>query len=151
VPAPQVRKRVSRLRQHLRERWALDLSIAFVAITIATSLWYYETRHSPVPIAKEAPSAFVPEVSRLDKAKELRRLAFQQCENRSWQNCLDALDQAKELDRDGDRDRRVEEARRQALDGLHPQPPAPIPSAPPPPRPPRKGTAPKATSFGSSM
>ena len=97
VPAPLVRKRVSRLRQHLRERWALDLAVALVAITVATGLWYYETRYSPVPIAKEAPSAFVPQVSRLDKAKELRRHAFEQCENHSWQGCLDALDQAKEL------------------------------------------------------
>jgi len=154
VPAPVVRKRVSRLRQHLRERWALDLAVALVAITAAAGLWYYEARYSPVPIAKEAPSAFVPQVSRLDEAKELRRHAFEQCENHGWQGCLDALDQAKELDRDGDRDDRVDEARRQALDGLHPPPPAPVPSTTsPPPRAPRTRTAPTGPgkSFGSSL
>jgi hypothetical protein len=155
LPAPQVRKRVSRLRQHLRERWALDLSVALVAITLATGLWYYKKGVAPVPIAKEAPSAFVPQISRLDKAKEQRHLAFERCDNHDWQGCLDALDQAALLDGEGDRDARVVEARRQALDGLRPPPPAPVPSvtAPlPAPRPPTT-TAPKPTrrSSGSSL
>jgi RNA polymerase sigma factor (sigma-70 family) len=140
LPAPQVRKRVSRLRQHLRERWALDLSVALVAITLATGIWYYEKRTSPVPIAKEAPSAFVPQVSRFEKAKEQRRLAFERCDNHDWQGCLDTLDQARELDRDGDRDAQVQEARRQALDGLRAPAPAPTPSSIAPPRAPRPRT-----------
>jgi RNA polymerase sigma factor (sigma-70 family) len=129
VPAPQVRKRVSRLRQHLRERWALDVAVALVAIALATGLWYYQTR-SPVPIAKEAPSAFVPEISRHDRAEEQRRIAFERCGNRDWQGCLDGLDRAAELDRAGEADPRVQEARRQALEGLRPPPPpAPSPSS----------------------
>jgi DNA-directed RNA polymerase specialized sigma24 family protein len=129
VPAPQVRKRVSRLRQHLRERWALDLAVALVAIGFAVGLWYYQNRSSQVPIARETPSAFVPQVSRLDKAKEERRIAFERCDHLDWQGCLDALDRAAELDRDGDRDDRVQQARRQATDGLRPPPPAPVPSS----------------------
>jgi RNA polymerase sigma factor (sigma-70 family) len=155
VPAPQVRKRVSRLRQHLRERWALDLAVALVAISIAFGLWYYENRSTPVPIARDAPSSFVPEISRRDRAQEQRRLAFERCGARDWQGCLDALDRAAELDREGERDARVQEARRQALDGLRPPPPAPIPSSSAPPRAPRpvppnlpKGSG---TSLGSSF
>jgi RNA polymerase sigma factor (sigma-70 family) len=160
VPAPQVRKRVSRLRQHLRQRWALDLAVALVAITLAAGIWYSQHRFSPVPIAREAPSAFVPQVSRLDRAKELRRQAFEQCENRSWQDCLDRLDQAADLDREGDADGRVGDARRQASDGLRPPPAPPTPSSKPAPlRSPRPSptTAPQApkprprTTFGSSI
>jgi RNA polymerase sigma factor (sigma-70 family) len=150
VPAPQVRKRVSRLRQHLRERWALDLAVALVMIGFAVGLWYYRNRSSQVPIARETTSAFVPEVSRLDKAKEARRLAFERCDNRDWQGCLDALDHAAELDRDGDRDDRVAQARRQATDGLRP-PPAPVPSSSVPAPRPVPTHAPKGptTSLGS--
>jgi RNA polymerase sigma factor (sigma-70 family) len=151
LPAPQVRKRVSRLRQHLRERWALDLSVALVAIMLATGIWYYKKGVAPVPIAKEAPSAFVPQVSRLDKAKEQRRLAFERCEHHDWQGCLDALDQAALLDGEGDRDARVVEARRQALDGLRPPQPAPAPSSTAPTRAPRPRSAPKPSSFGTSI
>ncbi len=155
MPAPVVRKRVSRLRQHLRERWALDVTVAFVAITLASGFWYYQSRHAPIPIAKEAPSAFVPQVSRLDKAKELRRQAFDQCEHSNWQDCITALDQAADLDRDGDADSRVGEARRKALDGLRP-PPIPSSVQAPQPRPtpttaPRVPRAPPRRGLGSSI
>jgi DNA-directed RNA polymerase specialized sigma24 family protein len=133
VPAPQVRKRVSRLRRHLRARWALDLTAALVAIALGLGVWYAASHRSTVPIAKEAPSAFVPEVTPLDKARELRRVAFERCERGDWQGCLDGLDRAAELDREGDQDPRVGAARQQADHGLRPAPaPAPIPSAPAP-------------------
>jgi RNA polymerase sigma factor (sigma-70 family) len=145
VPAPQVRKRVSRLRQHLRDRWALELGAVAVLVLVAWGAfeWFEKTR--VYPIVKEEPSAHEPKWSPSRKAKELREQAFPLCEARLWRSCLDALDAAKALDAAGDNDERVQRARREAADGLNPTPtpspsifvPAPDPSEIPTVRTPR--------------
>jgi hypothetical protein len=51
-------------------------------------------------------------------ARELRRDAFARCNEHQWGACLYGLDQAKELDPEGDADPRVQEVRRQAEAGM---------------------------------
>jgi hypothetical protein len=49
VPAPRVRKRVSRLRKLLRERWAAELTLAGLLLTLLLlgALAYYAAGHAP--------------------------------------------------------------------------------------------------------
>jgi RNA polymerase sigma factor (sigma-70 family) len=161
VPAPQVRKRVSRLRQHLRERWAIELSAALLLTAAALGAFsYWRERPMPLPIAQDEPSSMVPQISRLDKARELREEAFLQCRQGRWQACLDGLEKAATLDRAGDDDAEVKRMRGLASDGLAPVvPPAPssteAPTRPLPktilkPSPKATGTAHGSLGFGSS-
>jgi len=50
--------------------------------------------------------------SALEHARELRTSASKACAARQWRECLDALNQAKELDADGDQTEAVREERR---------------------------------------
>jgi hypothetical protein len=59
--------------------------------------------------AKPPPSA---------EAAQLRRQAFARCREHQWGACLYGLDQARQLDPDGDTDPRVQEYRRQAEAGM---------------------------------
>lgn len=54
-------------------------------------------------------------------AATLRREGLDACRNGSWQPCLDKLDEAREIDPDGDRTPEVQAARRSADDALHPR------------------------------
>ncbi len=55
VPAPRVRQRVSRLRRHLRERWAVELA-ALAAIGVVVALIVWEMNRQPgKPITHEGP------------------------------------------------------------------------------------------------
>jgi RNA polymerase sigma factor (sigma-70 family) len=57
VPAPRVRQRVSRLRRHLKERWAIELA-ALAAIGVLVALLVWEVLRRPgAPITHEAPTA----------------------------------------------------------------------------------------------
>ncbi len=53
VPAPRVRQRVSRLRKHLRERWAIEIA-ALAAIGVVVALIVWEMNRQPgKPITNE--------------------------------------------------------------------------------------------------
>ena len=55
LPAPRVRQRVSRLRRHLRERWAIELA-ALAAIGVVVALVVWEMSRQPgKPITNEGP------------------------------------------------------------------------------------------------
>jgi hypothetical protein len=60
----------------------------------------------------------LPTRSALDRANELRASASKACAAGQWRACLDALDQAKGLDPDGDRTDAVREERRAAQSAL---------------------------------
>lgn len=130
VPAARVRKRVSRLREHFRVRYAAAIGLGLVIVAIVIAILALrnkdEDRVAPVPSSEKAPPRpTVP--SPEDRAKELRELAFDACDRKAWQQCLDRLDEAKALDPAHDADERVQNARKSAADAL--APPVPIPSA----------------------
>jgi RNA polymerase sigma factor (sigma-70 family) len=66
VPAPRVRKRVSRLRKLLRERWAAELTLAglLLALLLLGTLAYYAAGHAPNDIVKGEPPRPVPSAPR---------------------------------------------------------------------------------------
>ena len=123
VPAPRIRQRVSRMRQHFRTRWAAQIAaVAALVLVIGTALWYAK-RAPDTEIAHEPPVEPTPE----HQAKELRRAAYESCEAQQWRKCIETLDEAKRLDPKGDTQERVAAARRAAARGLAPpKQPAPV-------------------------
>jgi RNA polymerase sigma factor (sigma-70 family) len=66
VPAPRVRKRVSRLRKLLRERWAAELTLAglLLGLLLLGALAYYAAGHAPSDIVKREPPRPAPSAPR---------------------------------------------------------------------------------------
>ncbi len=128
IPAPRIRQRVSRLRRHLRTRWAADLAaLAAIGIVgIIAVLWW---RHShEEPIAR--PDIVQPhEPTPFERAADERKRALASCDALAWRDCLDGLDRAKALDPAGDAAQNVQDARKLATDAL--TSPAPIPTVAP--------------------
>ena len=146
VPAARVRKRVSRLREHFRVRYAAAIGLGLVIVAIVIAILALrkkdEDRVAPVPSSEKAPlQPTVPSPD--DRAKELRELAFDACDRRAWKECLDRLDEAKALDPAHEADERVQNARKAAADAL--APPVPSASLAPPPPPPTPTARPTAT------
>jgi RNA polymerase sigma factor (sigma-70 family) len=57
VPAPRVRKRVSRLRKFLRDRWAAELMLAglVVLLGVVGTLYWFSQRHDADDVVKPEP------------------------------------------------------------------------------------------------
>jgi RNA polymerase sigma factor (sigma-70 family) len=145
VPAPRVRQRVSRLRRHLRARWAAAIA-AVTALALFTYAQWRTAEPGPDEIAREQ----LPPVAPDQRAIELRKRAFELCDAGEWQRCLESLDRAKAIDPSGDGEERVEQARSAAGRALAPGPaptPAPMPVEPKPPLPekPRNNAVPLST------
>lgn len=141
LPAPRVRQRVSRLRRHLRRRWAAELAAVAALIGLSLVLWKLLASRSPRqsnPIARE-PLREPPN----ERAAELRRAALEACGAGAWRRCLDGLNAARRLDPDGDRAPAVQQARRAAASAL--RSPAPSPSASSRAAPPSSAPAPART------
>jgi DNA-directed RNA polymerase specialized sigma24 family protein len=128
IPAPRVRKRVSRLRRHLRAEWRKEVAL-LAALGIVAMLIYLARRGPREPIAHDhvrpVPSEVAP--SPQERARSVREDALAACGERAWAKCLDGLDRAKEIDPAGDTAERVVSARAAANAALNP-PPAPIPA-----------------------
>lgn len=153
VPAPRVRQRIARLRRHFRARWAAELAaIGALSLVLFAGLWFvrrFRTEPHVAPIASE------PVTPRdLDRVRELRRVALEECDHREYRACLDGLDLAKRLDEQGDAAEAIVSARRAAANALASEPvptpsaseaspprPAPAASGQPPPRPAPSPTA----------
>lgn len=116
IPAPRVRQRVSRLRKHLRSRWALEVAAVAALVGVALLLWWRFGRHPQTPdedrIVREIPSAVPPDPTPFEQARELRRAAIPLCESADREGCLRGLDEAKRLDPAGDTAPEVQAARR---------------------------------------
>jgi RNA polymerase sigma factor (sigma-70 family) len=122
LSAPTVRQRVSRLRRHLRERWALQLAAA-VTLAVVVAVYVHKQRGptiEPEVVRRAEPPAWV--------AQKLRQSALADCRSKRWQTCLEQLDRAKDLDPAGEGASAIAEARADIARALQPAP-APVPSA----------------------
>ena len=130
LPAPRVRQRVSRLRRHLKMRWAL-VAATLTALLVALGAYLYgRPRPQEVRIVPEVPSTLPQSPDpRLLRAKEERERALALCDSKAWGPCVEGLDRAAVDDPAGDQELRVVEARKAAADAAKvPPPPAPMPS-----------------------
>lgn len=128
VPAPRVRKRVSRLREYFRERWtgqaAALLALGVVLVVLALVAYRWRTgddiaKDLPPPV----PSQNAPTPHEI--AEEKRRFAFEKCDGALYRECIDLLDEAKGIDPAGDTAPPVVRARQAAEDALKVVPPPP--------------------------
>lgn len=121
LPAPRVRQRVTRLRQHYRARWAAQAAAvaALLAAAIVAWVWLKNPTTPEHPIVRDAPR---PEVQR---GIELRKLALERCTAKDWDACVKGLDEAKKLDPAGDDAAPVQEARKAAGEASKPAPSVP--------------------------
>jgi DNA-directed RNA polymerase specialized sigma24 family protein len=134
VPAARVRKRVSRLRSHLRAQWKKELALLAALGVVAVLVWI--ARHAPKEdVAHEVrpvPSEVAP--SPVERARSIRDEALAACDRAEWVLCLDGLDRARAIDPAGDAEERVQKGRAAAESALR-GPPVPAPSTPPTPAP----------------
>ncbi len=124
VPAPRVRKRVSRLREYFRERWSGQAAALVALGVIAIVVLVMALRRRSDDIAKDLPKPIpsAKEPTPHELAEEKRREAFERCEEGSFRPCLDLLDEAKGIDPKGDEAEAVRRARKAATDALTPAP-----------------------------
>jgi len=132
LPAPVVRKRVSRLRRFLRERWAAELLLAGLLLAVGTGVVFYlreeRAQHAPPPPVPVPEPERQREPTPAERAEPLRRAALELCGAGDAARCIVELDRAKVLDPAGDARPEVVEARRAAAAQLVPKP---TPSAAP--------------------
>jgi hypothetical protein len=130
LPAPRVRKRVSRLRQHLRDHWRRDL-LALAALGLAGVLVaLYWHRHQEPPIARDQvlPNVLDERMANDERARRLRESGLEACKAGKFELCLLDLDAARELSPGGDAADDIQSARRQAIEAMRkPAPVAPRP------------------------
>jgi len=146
VPAPRIRQRVSRLRRFLRERWAAELMLGGVGVSllVAAGIYWFAHREGPPPVAKPEPELRAePPVTPELEGREVRRLALENCRNGEAMKCLDGLDHARALDPQGDNAPEVAAARRAAGALIAPAPSAIPTIAPAPTNAPAPKVAPK--------
>ncbi|MFZ5895082.1 MAG: sigma factor [Myxococcota bacterium] len=133
LPAPRVRKRVSRLRRFLRQHWAAELLLGGALITLGVYVYVSRSRDEHVMPDERAMPEERREKTPLELARELRRGALERCRFGDARMCLEELDRAKALDLAGDAAPDVVAARRAAADRLAPVPepsmaPSPVPT-----------------------
>jgi RNA polymerase sigma factor (sigma-70 family) len=131
VPAPTVRKRVSRLREHFRAQWKKELALVAAAALIAT-MWFLLARQ-PKEEAHHVPKPSVTALPPSEVAEGLRIEGVDACRREEYVECIEKLDRAKALDPAGDTREDVVRARAAADAARRAPPPAPsaLPSAVP--------------------
>lgn len=133
VPAARVRKRVSRLRAHLREHWRREvIALAALGVTLGALAWLWRRTDTPGPIAVPEVPIVPDEVPELKRARALRERALEQvCPHPEQSSeCIKLLDQAKELDPVGDTAPAIGSARTRAMPMVPPKAYAkPVPKA----------------------
>ncbi|HYP74323.1 MAG TPA: RNA polymerase sigma factor [Polyangiaceae bacterium] len=131
LPAPRVRQRVSRLRRHLHTRWLALGAAGLITLLGAGALLYRASKQAVV-----LPSIAREPLTPLERARSLRQEALRQCASGAYPECIAGLDQARELDPDGERASAIGDARAAAASAERPRPaprlPAGSPSTSPP-------------------
>ena len=104
IPAPRVRKRVSRLRQHLRTHWMKEVAV-LAALGIVATLAYLFVRR---PLEREGVEIALPDPAVQEQERkrqrgiELRRDGLRDCSKGLDDACIQQLDEAKKLDPAGE-------------------------------------------------
>lgn len=149
LPAPRVRKRVSRLRAHFRAHWQKELALLAALGLLALALGSALRKPRPEPVAND-PAVKLPErMGAASPAEDLRRRATEGCIVHDYAGCLRDLDAAKQLDPAGDARPELQQMRREASSALRKTPkaaPSPAPPAPTAPTAPTAVDAPPAPS-----
>jgi RNA polymerase sigma factor (sigma-70 family) len=121
LPAPTVRKRVSRLRRFVRDRWALEIAAATAVIAAIVYLLTRDTARPAPPEARPeqpAPTTTAPPDQPPPlRAAELRKRA-EELRPTNPRRTLELLDEARALDPVGDADRSVRQLREDATRAL---------------------------------
>lgn len=134
LPPAQVRQRVSRLRRLMRRRWVAELAAVAGVGAMALLTWYLLRKPPEMALPLPVPTPeIVPSVEldpRVAAGRALRKEALKICnpagDHKSCHQCLTLLDEAAELDPDGDGSKAVQAARTQARKALSlPEPIAP--------------------------
>jgi DNA-directed RNA polymerase specialized sigma24 family protein len=160
IPGPRVRKRVSRLRRHLRAEWKKEVAL-LAALGIVAVLVVLARRGPREPIAHDRARPVPSEVvAPEERARHIREDALTECDELAWVRCVAGLDRAREMDPSGDAAPRVVAARAAADAALNPAPSpaprppsrvAPSPSSAPVPPPASTPTAPSPRKAGHSQ
>ena len=158
LPAPRVRKRVSRMREHFRARWAAYVA-ALAAAGLAAILVFYIFRKKPEPQAIIVPERARPmptAKSPLALAHDERARALEACDRAEWEKCVEGLDRAATADPEGDCDERETRARDAARKALAHAPAVAdderaAHATSPSPRPPRRATTPSMAPGSGSL
>jgi DNA-directed RNA polymerase specialized sigma24 family protein len=133
LPAAQVRQRVSRLRKHFRQRWAL-YAAALGAVLV---LLYFARRRTSGPERIDVPhlSPSPETLDAMQRAARIRRDALTACSESRWAACVEQLDAARALDPAGDDAPAIRAAREHAQHEIEREeqspPPSPAPVATP--------------------
>jgi DNA-directed RNA polymerase specialized sigma24 family protein len=107
VPVDRVRQRISRLFAWVREN-GNKLAMATLGLALL-GLWGLSRREADV-VSSPAPRGEAPG----DRAAPLRSKAASECGAQMWRECLHHLDEARDIDPDGDTAPRVQAMRREA-------------------------------------
>ena len=131
-----VRKRMETLRAELKGKALLWAAAVAVLAIVVGSAWLifrpkqqiaHDKEQQPAPTLNEtAPTAPLPPpappapppLSPAEQAHQLRSFAYRECVADFWRECLAELDQAKQIDPDGEKDPLVKAARKDATEGL---------------------------------
>lgn len=118
IPAPRVRKRVSRLREHLRSHWGKEVAILAAFGIVGALVWFFLKKPLAADDAQVAfPDPAVQEQERKQlRGIDFRRSGLRDCEAGRFDDCSLQLDEAKKLDPAGEADPRVQNARK-AIEG----------------------------------
>ncbi len=132
VPAPRVRKRVSRLRAHFRAHWQKELALLAALGILALGVGWALRKPRPEPVANDPSVGSPGRMGAGSPAEHLRRKATEGCIVRDYEGCLRDLDAAKQLDPAGDARPELQQMRREAISALRkaPKTPSTAPSAP---------------------
>lgn len=137
VPAPRVRQRVSRMRKHLRGRWAREVAALAALGVLVTAVWLIWARvYQPALTPMASPEIGAPR----HVAERLRAEAFELEEQGQDAEALRRLDRARQLHPAGDAAENIRTLRERIVRKL--TPPAPLPLAPIPSIPSETKTAP---------
>jgi DNA-directed RNA polymerase specialized sigma24 family protein len=116
-----LRVKTHRKRALLEQKWLRYAALGLPGLALI--LLVIKAAQPPPPVGHAPPWTGTPdEPTPEERAAALRANAAHACGAAQWQECLDKLDQARELDPDGDQDPKVQELRARAHAGISPAP-----------------------------